>query len=42
MKVSLRENKKLSWIFRDGDQHWLFERNGEIHQIVDFIFERDQ
>ena len=26
------------WRIKTSDQHWLFERNLEVHQIVDFFF----
>lgn len=32
------EKHKLDWIHRARDSHWLFERNLEVHEIVDFIF----
>lgn len=42
MKNSKGEQNKLEWFVSARKQHWLFERNYEIHQIVDFIFAKDQ
>lgn len=36
------EKHKLDWIHRARDSHWLFERNLEVHEIVDFIFAKQQ
>ena len=36
------EQQKSDWTVLDIDQHWLFERNLEVHQIVDFIFSKNQ
>ena len=35
------ENGKLEWVVKTKDEHWLFERNYEIHLIVDFIFAKE-
>jgi len=34
------EHNKLDWNIPAKDQHYLYERNFEVHQIVDFIFSR--
>ena len=36
------EQQKSDWTVLDIDQHWLFERNLEVHQIVDFVFSKNQ
>ena len=36
------EQNKLEWIVPPRNQHWLFERNYEVHQIVNFIFAEGQ
>jgi hypothetical protein len=36
------EQNRLEWIVPPRNQHWLFERNYEVHQIVNFIFAEGQ
>ena len=39
--ISRDENNNLEWVVKTKNEHWLYERNYEIHQIVDFIFAKE-
>jgi len=33
--------KKIDWKVKENNKHWLFERNLEIHEIVEFFFDKN-
>ena len=37
-----QQKQQLDWKILTCDEHWLFERNFEVHQIVSFLFDKDQ